>query len=58
MRTTNLSCAVCARVTRFEQPPCTEGHANDCPEWTCTRCGEAMLVGPPSPTVEDERKAA
>jgi hypothetical protein len=57
MRTTELACAVCGHVTQFEQPPCPDGHP-DCPEWTCVRCGEALLVAPPSPDVEEHDRAA
>jgi hypothetical protein len=38
-------CAECAEVTAFEQPPCVDGHGVDCPEWACTRCGDALLIG-------------
>ncbi len=43
-------CAVCAEETLVEQPPCTEGHTADgldCPEWVCTGCGAALLLGDP-----------
>ena len=43
-------CAVCAEETVVEQPPCADGHAEDgldCPEWVCTGCGEALLLGAP-----------
>lgn len=46
-----LTCAVCGRVTPYEKPPCVDGHEVDCPEWTCTRCGEALLVAPPTQDV-------
>lgn len=47
-RMANLSrfrCHNCAQRTDFEQPPCPDGHGPDCPEWYCTRCGTATLVG-------------
>jgi hypothetical protein len=40
-----LVCAECARERVFEQPPCVDGHGADCPEWACTSCGNAVLVG-------------
>jgi len=40
-----LACAVCDRVTRFEQPPCLDGHGAECDEWACTVCGAAVLIG-------------
>lgn len=37
-------CDKCRAVRTFEQPPCQEGHGGDCDEWSCTVCGEAMLI--------------
>ncbi len=42
---TSLACRNCARTTEFEQPPCADGHGADCPEWYCTQCGAATIVG-------------
>ncbi|WP_242906673.1 hypothetical protein [Actinomadura terrae] len=28
----------------FEQPPCPDGHGEECPERACTECGTAVLV--------------
>lgn len=44
-RLATLSCRHCARRTVFEQPPCPDGHDEDCPEWYCTECGAATLIG-------------
>lgn len=41
----SFSCRLCARRTEFEQPPCPDDHGPECPEWYCTECGEAALVG-------------
>ncbi|EIV93265.1 hypothetical protein [Frankia sp. QA3] len=41
-----LACAECGDERPFEQPPCADGHGADCPEWACTECGAAVLVGP------------
>ncbi len=41
----SFSCRNCARTTEFEQPPCRDGHGADCPEWYCTQCGAATIVG-------------
>ncbi|HEX6498446.1 MAG TPA: hypothetical protein VF054_05370 [Micromonosporaceae bacterium] len=49
-----LPCATCATITLFEQPPCLDGH-DECPEWVCVRCGEALLVGPPTQVVVTAR---
>lgn len=46
--TATFACPNCARRTEFEQPPCPDGHDSDCPEWYCTECGAATIVGRPS----------
>lgn len=38
-------CALCQADRPFEQPPCACGLGGDCPEWMCTQCGAALLVG-------------
>ena len=40
-------CPTCGEDRLFEQPPCADGHADDgeCPEWACTGCGGAFLLG-------------
>lgn len=40
-------CSSCGTERPFEQPPCFDGHGADCPEWACTDCGEALLLGLP-----------
>jgi hypothetical protein len=40
-----LACPDCREESAFEQPPCTEGHGLDCPEWFCVTCGSAVFVG-------------
>lgn len=40
-----LACPECCEQSAFEQPPCTEGHGLDCPEWFCVTCGSAVFVG-------------
>ncbi|HEY3201432.1 MAG TPA: hypothetical protein VGK55_12875 [Actinomycetes bacterium] len=37
-------CTECGDTT-FEQPPCTEGHGEDCPELVCAGCGMAYFAG-------------
>jgi hypothetical protein len=44
MDSKELYCATCAAVVPFEQR-CQDGH-DDCPEWACIRCGEAILLAP------------
>lgn len=38
-------CPPCGETTEHVQPPCTDGHTDGCPEWTCVRCGSAVVVG-------------
>ncbi|WP_204264193.1 hypothetical protein [Geodermatophilus normandii] len=41
-------CPTCGEDRLFEQPPCADGHTDDdgeCPEWLCTDCGGAFLLG-------------
>ena len=38
-------CALCQADRPFEQPPCECGLGAECPEWMCTQCGAALLVG-------------
>jgi hypothetical protein len=41
-------CPPCGRIREFVQPECLDGHTDDggeCPEWACTDCGDALLVG-------------
>ena len=40
-----LWCTACGGDTAFEQPGCPDEHGVDCPEWACTRCGAAVLLG-------------
>ena len=51
MPTRDIHCATCGIVARFVPPPCPDSHGGDCPEWMCTRCGEALLTDPPSERV-------
>ncbi len=43
--TATFTCRNCARRTDFEQPPCPDGHDSECPEWYCTQCGAATILG-------------
>jgi hypothetical protein len=43
-----LYCPACADDREFVQPPCADGHTVDggeCPEWACTACGAAIVLG-------------
>jgi len=42
-----LFCSTCGDERLFEQPPCSDGHGEDCPERACTECGTAILIGLP-----------
>ena len=44
----NLPCPTCGEDADFEQPGCLDGHTEDggaCPEWACTACGTALVIG-------------
>ena len=41
-------CPSCDDVRAFVQPPCADGHTADggeCPEWACSDCGTAYVLG-------------
>jgi hypothetical protein len=38
-------CPECRDETAFEQPPCADGHGDQCPEWFCVTCGYALIEG-------------
>ena len=38
-------CTTCEDDVMVEQPGCADDHGDDCPEWTCVGCGDAMFVG-------------
>jgi len=42
-------CTTCHEERLFEQPPCVEGHDDSCPEWVCSGCGYAILMGADAP---------
>ena len=46
MRDRELRCVICNTEMPFETPPCADGHAEECPELLCTRCGAAEIVAP------------
>ena len=48
MDSSTWPCPSCGDDRTFVQPPCADGHTDDggdCPEWVCTDCGSAFLVG-------------
>lgn len=45
MTTIERYCPTCEDEQWFEQPPCLDGHLDDCPEWCCVQCGAALLIG-------------
>jgi DNA-directed RNA polymerase subunit RPC12/RpoP len=52
-------CSACGDERSFEQPPCVEGHGEDCPELACVECGMAIIIGDaPRPAVIVRTKAA
>ena len=40
-------CTPCGEIREFVQPPCADGHTDGeaCPEWACTDCGSAVVIG-------------
>ncbi|RFS82796.1 hypothetical protein D0T12_25545 [Actinomadura spongiicola] len=42
-----MYCSTCGDEREFEQPPCPDGHGEECPERACVECGAAVLVGSP-----------
>ena len=38
-------CAACATKTLFEQPPCEDGHGDECLDLSCVECGHAVVLG-------------
>jgi hypothetical protein len=38
-------CAACATKTLFEQPPCEDGHGEECLDLSCVECGHAVVLG-------------
>ena len=38
-------CATCATKTLFEQPPCEDGHGEECLDLSCVECGHAVVLG-------------
>jgi len=53
---TTMECPVCQEERVVEQPPCPDEHAV-CPEWMCTDCGAALLVGWMQPPSAGQRSA-
>lgn len=52
-------CADCGDEQVFVQPECVDGHGADCPEWACSACGAAYLVGSaPRPVAARQASAA
>lgn len=53
-----LYCFTCGDERMFEQPPCEDGHGEECPERACVDCGSAVLVGPPPAVTAPVRRRA
>lgn len=48
-------CSTCSSKQLFEQPPCEDGHGDDCLDLACVTCGTALVLGLISaPGVESE----
>lgn len=41
-----LNCPTCAAPSVVEQPPCFDGHGDDCPDRACTTCATALYADP------------
>jgi hypothetical protein len=53
-------CPSCATDTPFEQPPCEDGHGEDCLDLACLECGFGIVLRdlhPAEPVREDIRAA-
>ena len=56
-------CAGCDEDRLFEQfhaepASCPDTADGDCPEWGCTICGEALIIGLPGPGYASDDRAA
>jgi hypothetical protein len=40
-----MPCPECGPAQEFVQPPCEDGHGDDCPDWLCTVCGTGLVDG-------------
>ena len=38
-------CSTCNGKQLFEQPPCEDGHGDDCLDLACVTCGSALVLG-------------
>ena len=38
-------CSTCSSKQLFEQPPCEDGHGDDCLDLACVTCGSALVLG-------------
>ncbi len=38
-------CSTCAGKQLFAQPPCEDGHGDDCLDLACVTCGSALVLG-------------
>jgi hypothetical protein len=38
-------CSTCDGKQLFEQPPCEDGHGDDCLDLACVTCGSALVLG-------------
>ncbi len=43
LETLFVQCPTCARASLAEAPPCSDGHAECCPDLVCLECGTALL---------------
>jgi hypothetical protein len=44
MRVEFRRCPGCSTQTMFEQPPCEDGHGDDCPDLACMECGFGIVL--------------
>ena len=38
-------CSTCSSKQLFEQPPCEDGHGDDCLDLACVTCGTGLVLG-------------
>jgi hypothetical protein len=40
-----MPCPECRTEEEFVQPPCEDGHGEECPDWLCPVCGTGLVDG-------------
>ncbi len=48
-------CSTCNGKQLFEQPPCEDGHGDDCLDLACVTCGSALVLGLVATPLTDDK---